>query len=43
MTGLYFSDKQPVTPTAAAQDMAAAERLWQVSAELTKLSKAIAV
>jgi NAD(P)-dependent dehydrogenase (short-subunit alcohol dehydrogenase family) len=43
LTGLYFSDKQPVTPTAAAQDMAAAERLWQVSAELTKLSKAIAV
>jgi NAD(P)-dependent dehydrogenase (short-subunit alcohol dehydrogenase family) len=43
MTGLYFSDKQPVTPTAAAQDMAAAERLWQVSAELTKLPKAIAV
>lgn len=43
LTGLYFSDKKPVIPTAAAQDMTAAEQLWQVSAELTKLPKAAAV
>jgi NAD(P)-dependent dehydrogenase (short-subunit alcohol dehydrogenase family) len=41
ITGLYFTDKRPVTPTSAAQDMAAAERLWVVSAELTKLPEAV--
>ncbi len=43
ITGLYFSNKRPVTPTAAAQDMAAAERLWNMSVELTNLSKSVAV
>ncbi|HZT50427.1 MAG TPA: SDR family oxidoreductase [Stellaceae bacterium] len=33
-TGLYFAKCRPATPSAAAQDDAAAERLWQESARL---------
>ena len=33
-TGAYWVKRRPVTPSAAAQDEAAAERLWQVSSHL---------
>ena len=38
LTGKYFYRKKMVPPSAAAQDMLAAGRLWQVSAELTGVS-----
>lgn len=38
VTGKFFVKCKPVTPSAAAQDDAAAARLWDVSAELTGLS-----
>lgn len=38
VTGNYFVDCQPTAPTAAATDPAAAEHLWEVSAELVHLS-----
>ena len=34
--GGYFVDKRRVTPSAAAQEMAAARRLWEVSEEQTR-------
>jgi NAD(P)-dependent dehydrogenase (short-subunit alcohol dehydrogenase family) len=34
-SGAYFSDQRPITPTAAAQDDAAARRLWEVSESQT--------
>jgi NAD(P)-dependent dehydrogenase (short-subunit alcohol dehydrogenase family) len=37
VTGKYFAKKRPVKPSRAATDMALAERLWQVSAQLTDL------
>lgn len=43
MTGLYFSDSKPVSPSKAAQDDAAARRLWTVSAGLAGLSETAAV
>ena len=38
VTGKFFVKCKPVTPSAAAQDDAAAARLWDVSADLTVLS-----
>jgi len=38
VTGKFFVKCKPVTPSAAAQDDAAAARLWDVSADLTGLS-----
>jgi len=38
VTGKFFVKCKPVTPSAAAQDDAAAARLWDVSADLTSLS-----
>jgi len=38
VTGKFFVKCKPVTPSAAAQDAAAAARLWDVSADLTGLS-----
>jgi NAD(P)-dependent dehydrogenase (short-subunit alcohol dehydrogenase family) len=38
MSGLYFDKCAPVTPSAAAQDDAAAERLWQESARLAGIA-----
>jgi retinol dehydrogenase 12 len=38
VTGKFFVKCKPVAPSAAAQDDAAAARLWDVSAELTGLS-----
>ena len=35
VTGQYFFDRKPLTPSAAARDAAAARRLWQVSEQLT--------
>ncbi len=37
VTGGYFENEQPATPTPAAQDDAAARRLWALSEELTGL------
>ena len=37
MTGAYFVDKQAVSSSPASYDEAAAERLWEISAELTGL------
>ena len=36
-TGAYFTDKRAVSSSPASYDEAAAERLWQISAELTGL------
>ena len=36
ISGRYFHRKRPVEPSAAARDHAAAERLWEISAELTE-------
>jgi NAD(P)-dependent dehydrogenase (short-subunit alcohol dehydrogenase family) len=38
VTGQYFVDRKPVTPSAAARDLEAARRLWEVSEQLTGLS-----
>jgi NAD(P)-dependent dehydrogenase (short-subunit alcohol dehydrogenase family) len=38
VTGGYFDKCRPATPTAAAQDDAAAHRLWEESAKLAQLS-----
>jgi retinol dehydrogenase-12 len=38
VTGMYFVKKQPVRSSAASYDATAAERLWQLSAELTGLA-----
>jgi NAD(P)-dependent dehydrogenase (short-subunit alcohol dehydrogenase family) len=38
VTGMYFVKKQPVGSSPASYDAAAAQRLWQLSAELTGLS-----
>ena len=35
VTGQYFYERQPLAPSAAARDAAAARRLWQVSEQLT--------
>lgn len=37
VTGLYFDKRRPSTPTAAAQDDAAARHLWEESAKLAHL------
>jgi retinol dehydrogenase 12 len=37
VSGGYFAKSHPATPTAAAQDDAAARRLWEASAKLAKL------
>jgi NAD(P)-dependent dehydrogenase (short-subunit alcohol dehydrogenase family) len=42
MTGLYFSDSKPAQPSAAAQDDAAARKLWDISARLVGLSEVAA-
>lgn len=39
MTGKYFANKKPVASSKASYDRGAARRLWQVSEELTSLSK----
>ncbi len=38
MTGLYFEKNQPVKPSRAARDEAAAKRLWEISETLTGLA-----
>jgi NAD(P)-dependent dehydrogenase (short-subunit alcohol dehydrogenase family) len=38
VTGKFFDKCRAVMPTAAAQDSAAAKRLWEISAKLTRLS-----
>ena len=38
VTGVYFVKKQPVRSSAASYDATAAQRLWQLSAELTGLA-----
>jgi NAD(P)-dependent dehydrogenase (short-subunit alcohol dehydrogenase family) len=40
MTGLYFEKNQPKEPSALARDDALAQRLWDVSARLTRLEDA---
>ena len=37
-SGLYFIKSAPATPSEAAQDDAAAERLWQESARISGLN-----
>jgi NAD(P)-dependent dehydrogenase (short-subunit alcohol dehydrogenase family) len=37
-TGGYFANCRPATPTAAAQDDAAAKRLWEASARLARMA-----
>ncbi|MSQ43648.1 MAG: SDR family oxidoreductase [Chloroflexi bacterium] len=37
VTGLYFSDSKPVPPSAAGRDLAAAKRLWVVTAGMCGL------
>jgi len=39
-SGGYFHDCKPIAPTAAGQDDAVAERLWQVSAQLVGIADA---
>ncbi len=41
VTGLYFVKCKPVTPSAAAQDMEAARRLWQVSEGMVGLAQRV--
>lgn len=43
VSGLYFANKRPARPSAAARDLAAAQRLWSSSVELTKLSRPVAL
>lgn len=38
VTGAYFVDRRPMTPSTAAQDREAARRLWQVSEQQTRAS-----
>lgn len=38
VTGKFFDKCREVAPTAAAQDAAAAKRLWEISAKLTRLA-----
>jgi len=38
VTGQYFFERQPITPSAAARDPVAARRLWAVSEQLTGLA-----
>lgn len=38
MSGLYFEKNQPVKPSRAARDEAAAKRLWEVSEKLTGIA-----
>jgi hypothetical protein len=38
VTGKFFDKCREVTPTAAAQDLGVAKRLWEISAKLTRLS-----
>jgi NAD(P)-dependent dehydrogenase (short-subunit alcohol dehydrogenase family) len=38
VTGQYFYERKPITPSAAARDPEAARRLWQVSERLTGLT-----
>ncbi len=38
VTGKFFDKCREVAPAAAAQDVAAAKRLWEISAKLTRLS-----
>lgn len=40
ITGKYWKDSKPATPSAAGQDMAAAKRLWEVSEALVAKSAA---
>ena len=35
VTGRYFANSREARPSRAAQDMAAAERLWEISATMT--------
>ncbi|QAU14092.1 SDR family NAD(P)-dependent oxidoreductase [Halorubrum sp. BOL3-1] len=37
VSGAYFTDQRPATPSRAAQDATAARRLWEVSAELLEI------
>lgn len=43
VTGQYYVDRKPVTPSAAARDPEAARRLWEVSERLTGLTTRTAV
>ncbi len=43
VTGRYFANKRPARPSAAARDLGTAQRLWQISTELTKLPEVVAV
>ena len=38
VTGLYFADSQPVPPSAAGRDLAAAKRLWMVTSGMCGIS-----
>jgi NAD(P)-dependent dehydrogenase (short-subunit alcohol dehydrogenase family) len=38
VTGKFFDKSREVAPTAAAQDLGVAKRLWEISAKLTRLS-----
>ena len=41
ITGKYFFDCKPKQPTVQATDMAAAKKLWEVSAQLVKLAEVV--
>ena len=41
ITGKYFFDCKPKQPTVQATDMAAAKKLWEVSAQLVKLDEVV--
>ena len=43
VSGLYFANKRPARPSAAARDFAAAQQLWDSSVELAKLSESVAL
>ena len=42
VSGRYFADRRPTTPSRAAQDETAARRLWEVSAELLDIEPPLA-
>ncbi|MFC6973685.1 SDR family NAD(P)-dependent oxidoreductase [Halomicroarcula sp. GCM10025709] len=42
ISGRYFSEQQPTTPSEAARDTAAARRLWERSAELLDIDEPLA-
>jgi len=42
VSGAYFTDQRPATPSRAAQDVTAARRLWEVSAELLDIETPLA-